>query len=134
MWPIAIRTLIADRGKLLTALVGVVFSVVLMNVQGGLFVGLIRKAGLLVDGGEADIWVGHKHMHNVDFPTDIPRHWLDRVRTIPGVQHAEPYLIGWADMTLPSGGLERVLVVGVEEAKPAGRRLEPRRRRARLDP
>jgi hypothetical protein len=65
MWPIAIRTLIADRGKLLTALVGVVFSVVLMNVQGGLFVGLIRKAGLLVDGGEADIWVGHKHMHNV---------------------------------------------------------------------
>lgn len=115
MWPIAIKTLVADRGKLLTALVGVVFSIVLVNVQGGLFVGLIRKAGLLVDHGEADIWVGHKHMHNVDFPADIPRRWIDRVRTIPGVRHAEPYLIGFADMTLPSGGFEGVVVVGVDQ-------------------
>ena len=36
MWPIALKTLISDRGKLLTALVGVVFSIVLVNVQGGL--------------------------------------------------------------------------------------------------
>ncbi len=72
MWPIALKTLVSDRGKLLTALVGVVFSIVLVNVQGGLFVGLIRKAGLLVDHGEADIWVGHKWMHNVDFPARCP--------------------------------------------------------------
>ena len=114
MWPIALKTLVADRGKLLTALVGVVFSIVLVNVQGGLFVGLIRKAGLLVDCGEADIWVGHKHMHNVDFPSDIPRRWVDRIRTVPGVRQAEPCLLGFADMTLPSGGFEGVVVVGVE--------------------
>ena len=114
MWLIAIKTLVSDRGKLLTALVGVVFSIVLVNVQGGLFVGLIRKAGLLVDHGNADIWVGHKLMHNVDFPADIPRHLCDRIRTIPGVRNAEPYLLGFADMTLPSGGFEQVLVVGVD--------------------
>jgi putative ABC transport system permease protein len=114
MWPIAIKTLVSDRGKLLTALVGVVFSIVLVNIQGGLFVGLIRKAGLLVDSGEADIWVGHKWMHNVDFPSDIPRRWVDRIRTVPGVQRAEPYLIGQTDMTLPSGKFEGVTVVGVQ--------------------
>jgi putative ABC transport system permease protein len=114
MWPIALKTLVSDRGKLLTALVGVVFSIVLVNVQGGLFLGLIRKAGLLVDHGEADIWVGHKWMHNVDFPSDIPRRWVDRVRTVPGVRRAEPYLIGFADMTLPSGKFEGVTIVGVE--------------------
>ncbi len=114
MWSIAVRTLIADRGKLLTALVGVVFSIVLVNVQGGLFFGLIRKAGLLVDNGEADIWVGHKKMHNVDFPRDIPRRWVHRIRAVPGVQRAEPYLLGFTDMTLPSGGFEQVLVVGVD--------------------
>ena len=43
MWSLAIKTLIADRGKLLTALVGVVFSIVLVNVQGGLFFGLHRQ-------------------------------------------------------------------------------------------
>lgn len=114
MWSIALETLIADRGKLLTALVGVVFSIVLVNVQGGLFVGLIRKASMLVDHGQADVWVGHQNMHNVDFPRDIPRRWVYRVRTVPGVKRAEPYLIGFSEMTLPSGGFEGIVVVGVE--------------------
>ncbi len=86
MWSIALKTLISDRGKLLTALVGVVFSVVLVNLQGRLFIGLIRKASLLVDHSGADIWVGHKKMHNVDFPRDIPRRWLNRIRSTPGVK------------------------------------------------
>jgi len=114
VWSIALKTLIADRGKLLTALVGVLFSVALVNVQGGLFFGLIRKAGMLVDCGQADIWVGHRKMHNVDLPRDIPQRWLDRVRTVPGVKRAEPYIVGVASMTLPSGGYEDVEVVGVE--------------------
>lgn len=109
---LAVRMLLADRGKLATALVGVVFAVVLVNVQGGLFIGLIRKASLLVDQGAADIWVGHLKMNNVDFPHDIPRRWVHRIRSIEGVECAEPYVIGHSVMTLPSGGFEQVLVVG----------------------
>ena len=110
---LALKTLLADRGKLAAALVGVVFSVVLVNVQGGLFLGLIGKAGMLVDHSQAEIWVGHKHMHNVDFPRDIPRRWLHRVQAVPGVAIAEPYLMGFAEMTLPSGNYENVMVIGV---------------------
>jgi putative ABC transport system permease protein len=116
MWRIAVKTLIADRGKLLTALVGVVFSVVLVNVQGGFFIGLIRKASLLVDHGQADIWVGHRNMHNVDLPREVPRRWIHRIRAVPGVAQVEPYLIGVSQMTLPSGGFEGVVVVGVDRA------------------
>jgi putative ABC transport system permease protein len=116
MWAFAIKTLIADRGKLLAAVVGVVFSVVLVNVQGGLFIGLIRKASLLVDQGNADIWVGHKLMNNVDFPQTVPRRYVQRIRSIAGVKRAEPYLIGHSVMTLPDGGFEYVLVVGCEPA------------------
>ena len=114
VWSLAVKTLVADRSKLLIALVGVVFSIVLVNVQGGLFVGLIRKASLLVDQGHADIWVGHKKMNNVDFPRDIPRRWVQRIRSIEGVKRAEPYLVGHSVMTLPDGGFEPVLVVGCE--------------------
>lgn len=120
MWTIAIKTLIADRGKLLTALVGVAFSVVLVNVQGGLFLGLLRKASLLVDYCDAQIWIGHKQMHNVDLPRDIPRRWADRIRAVPGVARAEPYLLGFSDMTLPGGGFEGILVVGVEPSSLLG--------------
>lgn len=120
MWNIAVKTLIADRGKVLTALVGVIFSIVLVNVQGGLFVGLIRKASLLVDQGDADIWVGHKKMNNVDFPHDIPRSWEHRIRAVAGVKRAEPYLCGHSIMTLPDGGFEQVLVVGCDPASLLG--------------
>lgn len=120
MWMIALKTLVADRGKLLTAVVGVVFSVVLVNVQGGLFVGLIRKASLLVDQGDADVWVGHKKMNNVDFPHDIPRSWEQRIRAVEGVTRAEPYLVGHSVMTLPDGGFEQVLVVGCDPASGLG--------------
>lgn len=114
MWSIALRTLIADRGKLAAAMVGVVFSVVLVNVQGGLFFGLLGKVALLVNSGEADIWVGHKHVHNIDFPLDIPRRWMYRVRAVPGVETASPYMIGYGNMTLPSGGFEGVVIVGCD--------------------
>lgn len=114
MWAIAIKMLLADRGKLLTALVGVVFSIVLVNIQGGLFFGLIGKASLLVDQGDCDVWVGHKMMTNVDFPHGIPRRWGQRIRGIEGVRQAEPYLVGHSVMTLPDGGFEPVLVVGCD--------------------
>lgn len=110
MWSIALRTLIADRGKLATALVGVVFSVVLVNVQGGLFIGLLVKVALLADADEADIWGGHEHVHNIDFPLDIPKRWMYRVRAVPGVAAAAPYMIGYINMTLPSGGFEGVVI------------------------
>lgn len=114
LWQMAIRTLLADRGKLLAGLIGVVFSVVLVNVQGGLFLGLIGKASLLVQHGNADIWVGHREMHNVDFPHDIPQRWLPRIRAAQGVLAAEPITIGFSEITLPSGGFEGVTIYGVE--------------------
>jgi putative ABC transport system permease protein len=120
MWPLALETLIADRAKLLTALVGVIFSIVLVNIQGGFFLGLIGRASLLVDYSQADIWVGHKDMHNVDFPRDIPRRWIQRVRAVSGVKQAHPYLIGWADVTLPSGGWENSVIVGVQRGEAMG--------------
>lgn len=121
MWSIAIKTLLADRGKLCTALVGVVFSVVLVNLQGGLFLGMIFKASLLVVNGHADIWVGHRQMHNVEFPRDIPRRWVYRIRAVEGVKRADAYLIGFSDMTLPDGGFEGVAVVGVDRHSELGK-------------
>jgi len=112
--------LFSDRGKLLTALVGVSFSVILVNIQCGLFLGMIRKASMLVDHGQADIWVGHRKMINIDFPRDIPRRWIYRIRGLPGVARAEPYLVGVTEMTLPSGGYELAVVVGVDEASLLG--------------
>ncbi len=121
MWSIALETLVADRAKLLAALVGVAFPIVLISVQGGFFLGLIGRASLLVDHSAADIWCGHRHMCNIDLPRDIPRRFVYRIRGVPGVARAEPYLLGVTEMTLPSGGYQQVVVVGVEPYATLGR-------------
>jgi len=118
-WNLAYRTLLHDRGKLVAGLVGVIFSVVLVNIQGGLFFGLIRKASTLVDDGHADIWVGHRGMHNVDFPHPIPQRWQHVVAGVPGVAEVQPLRILLSEMSLPGGGYEGIVLVGV----PPGTRL-----------
>lgn len=114
MYRFAWKTLASDRGKLLTALIGVVFSLVLVNVQGGLYYGLIRKATVLIDHCDADIWVGHRLVENVDLPHEIPQVRIDRIRGLPDVEQAEPYIVGKGIATLPNGGYEDVWVVGAD--------------------
>lgn len=120
MWLLAIKAMLADRGKLLTSLLGVAFSVVLVNLQGGLLLGLIQKASLLVDYGQADVWVGHQHMTNVDMGTFIPERWVHRIRGIDGVEKADPYIVAFGQVTIPDGRFENVVVVGSEPASLMG--------------
>lgn len=114
MWVLAIKAMLADRGKLLTSLLGVSFAVVLVNLQGGLLIGLIRKSSLLIDGAHADVWVGHRHMNNPDMGNFIPMRWVDRVRAVDGVERADPYLIAGGQAVMRDGRSEIVLVVGCD--------------------
>jgi putative ABC transport system permease protein len=114
MWRLAIKAMVADRGKLITSLLGITFSVVLVNLQGGLLLGLIHKASVLVDYGNADIWVGHRYMTNVDLSAPIPERWVERIRKLDGVERADRYVIGAAYASLPDGRQEQVFVVGTE--------------------
>jgi putative ABC transport system permease protein len=116
MWILAFKAMLADRGRLLTSLLGVSFSVILVNLQGGLLLGMISKASLLVDYGKADIWVGHRHMNNVDMGTFIPERWVNRIRGLSGVERAEPYVVMFGQMTMPDGKFENVVVIGSESA------------------
>jgi putative ABC transport system permease protein len=120
VWLLAIKSMLADRGKLLTALLGVAFSVVLINLQGGLLLGLLQKASMLIDFGKADIWVGHRHMQNVDIGTFIPERWIDRIRSVEGVERADPYVVMFSQMTMPDGRFENVVVVGCKPRSPMG--------------
>jgi putative ABC transport system permease protein len=114
MWQLAIKAMWGDRPKLLASLLGVAFSVVLVNLQAGLLVGLVQKASLLVDHGRADIWVGRRSIKNVDVVSFIPERWAQRIRSVAGVERADPYLVMFSTITMPDGRFESVQVVGCE--------------------
>lgn len=116
----ALKTLLADRGKFLTGLAGVVFSLVLVNVQGGLYFGLMSKASVLIDHCDADLWVGDRHISNVDLPRHIPEGWINRLRGLPGIERVEPYIVGKGTATLTTGGFEDVWIIGSAPASMLG--------------
>lgn len=112
MLSFALKTLLADRSKLLTGLLGVIFSLVLVNVQGGLYLGLMRKASLLVDHCDAQLWVTYRRVENVDLARDIPDAWRQRLRGIEGVRDVQPYIVGKGTASLASGHMEDVWIIG----------------------
>jgi putative ABC transport system permease protein len=121
MWLLAIKAMLADRGRLIISLLAVTFSVVLVNLQGGLLLGLLGKASLLVDFGGADIWVGHRYMQDAETgSTPIPARWLARIRGTPGVQRADLYVLTHNTVVLPGGRAENVVVVGCDPASLLG--------------
>ena len=83
----SLATLWHERSRFLPGILAVAFSALLIAVQGGLLLGLLHKASVLVDYGQADLWVGHRHMNNVDMGTFIPERWIHRIRGLEGVEH-----------------------------------------------
>ena len=117
----ALKSVGSDRGKVLTALIGVVFSVVLIELQGGLYLGLMHKARILTENTAADIWVSHPDVQLVDLPQAIPQARINRIRTVPGVAEAEPYIVGNAYASFGDGHYENVWVLGAEPRTSLGR-------------
>jgi putative ABC transport system permease protein len=59
-------------------------------------------------------------MNNVDLNGLIPERWVHRLRNVPGVERAEPYLVMSTQAAMPDGSTERVIVVGSDAASLLG--------------
>jgi putative ABC transport system permease protein len=108
------KTLVSDRSKALAGTLGVAFSLILMSMQGGLYLGLMKKASVLIDDCDADLWVGKRFVDNVDLARGIPESWRNRLRGVPGVADVRPYLVGKGTATLADGRMEDVWIIGVD--------------------
>jgi len=116
----ALKTLFCDRSKALAGSLGVAFSLILMSMQGGLYLGLMKKASVLIDYCQADLWVGQRFVDNVDLARGIPEIWLNRLRGVPGVADVRPYLVGKGTATLDGGRMEDVWIIGADAETGAG--------------
>jgi putative ABC transport system permease protein len=111
---LAVRNLVHDRVRLIVTLIGVVFAVVLINVQLGLFFGFAKTTSALIDHSGADLWIMAPGTRNVDQSTAISERKLFQTLAIPGVQEAAKEIVEFAFFKKPDGGTETVLVVGFD--------------------
>lgn len=114
--------LFGDRTKYLTLVLGLAFAALLMNQQGAIFLGLLFQAtGPLQNVKQGDLWVVDPGIKWVLEYRSLSDQKLSRVRSVPGVEWAEPFFNGWAVTELESGDFKKVQVLGIPRATLAGR-------------
>lgn len=116
MWNLARKLLLHDRLRFAVAIAGVSVSVMLVLVQVGLYFGFMDTASSVIDASKADIWVGKKSNESFEFATPFDERAFYKVKSVPGVAHAERVLMNFAQFKLADGGDLGVQVVGIETA------------------
>jgi putative ABC transport system permease protein len=118
MPPLARRNLFHDKIRLTVTLTGIVFAVVLIVVELGLFVGFTVTTSSLVDHSGADLWVTSKHVPYVELGVPFSERKLYQVRAVPGVADAQKLIVRWTDWKRPDGRQESVQIVGINPDDP----------------
>jgi putative ABC transport system permease protein len=109
---LARRNLFHDPIRFAVTLTGIVFALVLIIVQFGLFLGFTTTTSNNIDHSGADLWIV---FHGVSY-FDTGRMFSERkfyeVLSTPGVQQAEKYMQNFANWKKPEGGIENIQIIG----------------------
>ncbi|WFU41769.1 ABC transporter permease [Bradyrhizobium sp. CB82] len=111
---LASRNLFHDRLRLVATLVGVVFSVVLVMIQMGLFLGFGRMVTTMIDHASADIWIVPRGAKCFEDPSMLDVKLRDKVASIEGVASAVPLIVGFSDWRLDNGEMTPIFIVGAD--------------------
>ena len=111
---LASRNLFHDSLRLVATLVGIVFSVVLVMIQMGLFLGFGQMVTNMIDHTSTDLWVVPKKVKCFEDPSLIDLKLRNRIVAIDGIAAVIPLVIGFSDWRQDSGEMTPVFIVGVD--------------------
>jgi putative ABC transport system permease protein len=117
---IACQNLFHDKLRLVVTLTGIVFSVVLITIQVGLFLGFTTTISAVIDHSGADVWVTSPGVKNFDIALPLKDSKYYDTLSAPGVARAAKFITQFANWKKPDGGQESIQIVGFEPAKGMG--------------
>ncbi|HEU5020130.1 MAG TPA: ABC transporter permease [Pseudolabrys sp.] len=109
---LAARNLFHDRLRFIATAVGIVFSVVLVMVQMGLYLGFGRMVTTMIDHADADLWVMRQGTKAFEDPSLLDANKQEDILAVNGVASATPLVIGFSDWRLSSGEMTPVFLIG----------------------
>lgn len=110
--PLAHRNLFHDKVRLAVTLTGVVFAVVLIVMELGLFFGFIKTTSCLIDHSRADLWITARRVPYLELDVPIKEQRLYQIKAVPGVADAERFVNHAAWWTRADGARETVRIAG----------------------
>ena len=117
---LAWRNLVHDKVRLLVTLTGIVFAVVLIVVELGLFLGFTTATSSLIDHSRADLWITAPRVPYIEQAVPFSERKVATVLATPGVARAAKYIVRFTQWKRPDGRQESVQIVGVDLASGLG--------------
>jgi putative ABC transport system permease protein len=111
---LAFRNLFHDRVRLAVTLVGILFSIVLVAVQLGLYLGARTMIVSTIDRSDSDLWIMAYGTKNFEEAQPISTRERFTALATPGVLTATPLVVSFTDWRKPSGGTTLVVVIGTD--------------------
>ncbi|MCC7156713.1 MAG: FtsX-like permease family protein [Bryobacterales bacterium] len=112
MATIAWKNLFHDRTRLFVTLVGIVFALVLILVQFGLFLSFLETSSNIVANSHVDLWISAPSIPHVNGGSALAEGKRYQALSVPGVERVEKYTLMFVNWKLPTGAQEAVQVVG----------------------
>jgi putative ABC transport system permease protein len=109
---LARRNLFHDRLRFVATVIGIVFSIVLVTVQLGLYLGFGRMVTTMIDHADSDLWIMPAGTKSFEDPSLLDERKRFQALSIDGVADATPIVIGYAEWKLPSGGTSPIFLIG----------------------
>ena len=106
------RNLIHDKVRFGVTLTGIVFAVVLIVVEFGLFLGFMTTTSSLIDRSGADLWIIADRVPYIELGIPFSERKLSAVLATPGVAEAQKYVARFTQWQRPDGRQENVQVAG----------------------
>jgi len=117
---LAWRNTLQDRRRLAVTLTGIIFALILVAVQLGLFVGFARTTSNIIDHSGVDLWVCSRGVPYFDVGSILPERRQFQVLEVPGVLSADKLIVRFTFWKRPDGGQETIEVVGFDPHRTAG--------------
>jgi putative ABC transport system permease protein len=115
---LALRNLLQDRLRFVATVVGIVFSIVLVTIQLGLFLSFERMVTTMIDHAPADLWIVPIGTKCFEDPSLLDTRDRAQAMSVAGVTEAIPVVIGFTQWMVPGGGTTPVFIIGSDETSP----------------
>jgi putative ABC transport system permease protein len=111
---LAFRNLFHDRIRLAVTMVGILFSIVLVAVQLGLYLGARNIIVSMIDRSDGDLWIMAYGTKNFEEAQPINVREKFAALSTPGVAKAVPIIVSFTDWRKPTGGTTLVVAIGTD--------------------
>lgn len=117
MLQFAIKMLIGDRAKYIGIIIGLSFASFIISQQGAILLGIMKRTyGFILDTSQPNIWVMDPSVQFIDDIKPMKETNLFRVRSVDGVEWAEPLFKGLIKARLANGTFQTCILIGIDSA------------------